>query len=155
MSIDKNIAAKFGFISYESIFDEVPKEAGESDSQYLDRLAVIEYERRDPEKAKIKRELGVKFMERKAAEQREADKKRREELISSMSLDAFEEEHISEKAAELANMDVANGKIGVSGMSKAIREYTDKLTADKKAEKASNIQMNEMIRGTRGTDREQ
>lgn len=141
-------AEKLG-LDQTSALDLVDRSRYADDESYLDAAVKAELERQNPEYQAIRRRLQAEYRQRLEHQQREEQAAAYKKLRASVELSSVDVREIDSQAAELAQRDLAAGRIRASGLGSAIEQYAQKLTEERKDSKAAGQLFNAMLRGQR------
>ena len=130
-----------------SALDVVNREDFPDDESYLRAATKIQLERSTPEYQRAYASLAAEYSKRQEEKQREANKKRYEELSRDVRLDSVEMGKVEAKAREAAQRDLAAQRITVAGMGAAIEKYAAQFEKEERESKIGRVMINEMIRG--------
>lgn len=127
--------------------DAVNRDDFPDDESYLRAATKVQLERSTPEYQRAYASLAAEYSKRQEEKQREANKKRYEELARDVRLDSVEMGKVEAKAREAAQRDLAAKRITVAGMGAAIEKYAAQFEDDERKSKIGRVMINELIRG--------
>lgn len=145
-TIREKAAEKLGF-DLSSALDLVNRADYASKEAYLDACARAELERSSPEYRAARSRLKAEYRRRTEEQERKAQGEAYRSIREAVALDDLDRRNIDERAADLARRDLAAGRITASGLGDAIARYAEKLSEERKTEKASGQLFNRMLRG--------
>lgn len=127
--------------------DAVNRDDFPDDESYLRAATKVQLERSTPEYQRAYASLAAEYSKRQEEKQREANKKRYEELARDVRLDSVEMGKVEAKAREAAQRDLAAKRINLSGVGAAIEKYAAQFEEDERKSKIGRVMINELIRG--------
>lgn len=128
------------------VFDIIKRSEFNSDDEFLTACAEFELQRNRPELQQVKRRLAREWAEVDEDAVREQQRKQYDEIRAAVKLDYLDKRQIDGEARRLAQSDLALNKISASGLSDAITQYAERLTAQRLDQKAAAQQMNSLLR---------
>lgn len=132
---------------YDNPLDALDRSVFKSDDEFFDAAARMTLERETPEYREARKRIEAEYTQRKEAEERERQREDYETYKKSVTLNDFERADIDNEAQRLAEGDLRLGKISSAELVHTINKHKDILTEKKKAEKASSMLFNAMLRG--------
>lgn len=145
-SIKAKAASAFG-LDQPSALDVVHRENYKSDVDYIHALTETQAKMDNPEYQKAARKVAAEDRRRQEEEIRKAQRREYDEILKSVKLDDIDKRAIDKEAAQEARRDLAAGKITLSELGQRIESYGEKLTDQKRRERAASIQFNRCLRG--------
>ncbi len=116
------------------------------DDALLDAATRAEMERSSPEYKAIRARLTRELEAKRDRERRAQYTRAFEETLSTTNLNDFEQKQVDERSLEMAQRDLAAGRIFSRDVGKRAAEYAEKLSDEAKRTKASNSAFNSLIR---------
>ena len=130
-----------------SALDLVRRSDYDTDEQYLDAAAKVELERVNPEYRAARHSLKREYLARQESEQRESQNALYKVVRANTQLDSLDRRNIDQQAAELARRDLAANRIATSKLGATIEQYAQKLSEQRKDERAAGQMFNMLLRG--------
>lgn len=127
--------------------DAVNRDDFPDDESYLRAATKVQLERSTPEYQQAYASLAAEYSKRQEEKQREANKKRYEELARDVRLDSVEMGKVEKKAREAAQRDLAAKRINVADVGAAIEKYAAQFEKEERESKIGRVMLNELIRG--------
>lgn len=145
-TVREKVKSALGF-DCASALDLVRREDFADDEAYLDAAAKAELERSSPEYRAARNRLKNEYRARQEEEQRESQNALYEVVRANTQLDSLDRRNIDQQAAELARRDLAANRIAASKLGATIEQYAQKLSEQRKDERAAGQMFNMLLRG--------
>lgn len=148
-SLKEKVAERLG-MDQPSGLDMVDRRSYKDDEAFLDAAVEAELRRSSPEYREVRRRLAGELRERDEIAARKAQAETYSTIRKHTTLDYVDQKEIDAKAAELADMDLADHRIAPSQLADTIKRYSETLAQKKLDTKASSQLFNQMIREAAG-----
>lgn len=114
--------------------------------EYVEACARYDIDHSNPALVKKMREISRQLSEREEKEILQQQKEDYKEFMKKVTIQPYEKERLEKQARDIATEDLGAGKTDMRSFGAYVREIYDKLENKLRAEKASAMQMNSMLR---------
>lgn len=130
-----------------SALDLVERSKYGSEESYIDAAVRAEMERSDPKYRETRARILSEYRQRQEREERERQTESYNAILQKVQLDFLDEKNVMAEAERLASLDLHANRIGAGQLAETIEKYKKQLTEKRKAERASSLLFNAMLRG--------